>query len=518
MDNCLIELKKLNNGAKLSLPKGNYTVLPTDTSEEFIYVSNNDASLKKIFINLKNLKDVSIDFCGSTLEFKGRITPFYIDNCQNVSIKNVNVKFSRHYYFQAKIKKIDGKKMFIEPTGGDDFSVENGRIILNYGDEVLDYGNKTVFIQEFETEPIRVAKKSGIRITSLGDLSGKAEAYSFSEDGLAVESNVVPPFKAGNTICFFCEQRISDAFVINESKNVLIENVNIYNSPAMGVIAQASENLKLVSVNVIRDEKDKHIITSLADATHFTNCRGKVGLYNCTFENMNDDGTNIHGMYTVVSEVHGNTVDVKFKHFQQYGVKIYRVGDKIAFLDKDNKTRKFVSKICRVESISEQVTRLTFGKELPVTVGDVVENITAMPKVEIVNCKTGGNRPRGFLVATNKKAVVKKCKFYNSECGIGVFADTDYWFESGAVKDINVKDCEFLCNYGGETSAISVRPSVKKAERCFNGKISVKNCKFSCDYGNAVVACNTEKLILKNNYATVRGEKVNFSEKVQLID
>jgi polygalacturonase len=518
MINNLNKIKEIKDGQNIKFSIKNPIVLPSFTDEEYIYVSNNDSSLKKIFVNLKNRKNIVLDFCGHTLEFNGRITPFYIDGCKNVTVKNLNIKFSNHYYFQALIKKIDGKKIFIEPTTDDNFMVENGRIILDYGDEKLDYGNKTVFIQEFETNPVRVAKKSGIRITTLGGGLGKAETYSFSDDKKYIECSINPPFTEGNTLCFFCENRISDAFVINKSQNVKLQNINIYNSPAMGVVCQVSKNIFLDNVNVVRDKKDKHIITSLADATHFTNCAGKVVIKNCTFENMNDDGTNIHGMYTVVKDVLDKSVDVEFKHFQQFGIDIYRAFDKVVFLDKESKTAKCSGKIIAVKNISDCVTRLTFNEQINVSVGDVLENPTLSPKVRIINCKTGGNRPRGFLIATNKKAVVENCEFYNSECGVGVFADTDFWFEAGAVSDITVKNCIFSSNYGGESSAISVKPSVKKGQNFFNGKITVKNCKFNCDYGDAVNAFNTEKVVLKNNVALVSGNPVEFLDKVKLTD
>ena len=518
MNNYFKILKDIKNGAKIKINREKFSVFPEDTLIKHLYVSNNDASEKRIFVNLEKRRNVVLDFGGATMEVNGRITPFYFYKCKNITIKNVNIKFSRHYYFQAKITKIDGKKIFISPTGGDGFRVENGRIILDYGDEVLDYGNKTVFIQEFETNPVRVARDSNIRITSLGNISGERESYAFSDDGLCVQSNIVPPFKTGNTICFFCEQRISDSFVINECKNVKLENVNIYCSPAMGVIAQASENVKLKNVNVVRDENDKHIVTSLADATHFTNCRGKIILKNCTFENMNDDGTNVHGMYTVVSKVCGNAVEVLFKHFQQYGVKIYRSGDTIQFFDVKEKIKKFSGKVRKVETVSEQVTRLVFDKTPTVNLGDVVENRSANPKVLISGCRTGNNRPRGFLVSTPERVVISDCFFYNSECGIGMFADADFWFESGAFNDITVKNCNFYCNYGGGDAAISAKPSFKKGKGFFNGKLKVLNCTFNCDYGVAVSAYNTGNVILKNNVATVKGEKVSFTDVERLKD
>ena len=172
----------------------------------------------------------------------------------------------------------------------------------------------------------------------------------------------------------------------------------------------------------------------------------------------------------------------------------------------------------KVEYLSEEITRLKLSDTDGISVGGIIENVSAMPKVKISGCNTGGNRPRGFLIATNKKAVVENCSFYNSECGVGVFADTDFWFEAGAVKNLIIKNCVFKNSYGGGNSAVTISPSVTKTEKFFDKKITVKNNVFYCDYGLAVFASNVKFLLIKNNVAIKDGKKIEFNEQVQIKD
>ena len=84
MEKILSNLKITENGTKYSCQKDSYKIDLQDKTGDFMYVSNNDASEKQAFCHLKELKNVTLDFNGSTLLFSGRTVPFIIDKCQNV--------------------------------------------------------------------------------------------------------------------------------------------------------------------------------------------------------------------------------------------------------------------------------------------------------------------------------------------------------------------------------------------------------------------------------------------------
>ena len=75
--------------------------------------------------------------------------------------------------------------------------------------------------------------------------------------------------------------------------------------------------------------------------------------------------------------------------------------------------------------------------------GIVVENHSRMPRVHIENCSTGYNRPRGFLLSTNKDALVENCTFYNLNWGISLTGDALDWFESGSGGNVVLRNNRF---------------------------------------------------------------------------
>ena len=49
----------------------------------------------KVAFYLEKVQNVTLDFNGATLFLHGKIQPFIIDNCKNVTIKNVKVEYER---------------------------------------------------------------------------------------------------------------------------------------------------------------------------------------------------------------------------------------------------------------------------------------------------------------------------------------------------------------------------------------------------------------------------------------
>ena len=131
--------------------------------------------------------------------------------------------------------------------------------------------------------------------------------------------------------------RTSPAIHVLNSKDFSIENVTVHHAGGMGFIAERTENVKLESFNVRLPEGSQRMVTTTADATHFVNCRGKVELANCLFENQLDDPSNIHGIYFPIHKVMAdNKLLIKLGHVEQWGVTPGFVGDEIGIID--NKT------------------------------------------------------------------------------------------------------------------------------------------------------------------------------------
>ena len=93
------------------------------------------------------------------------------------------------------------------------------------------------------------------------------------------------------------------------------------------------------------------------------------------------------------------------------------------------------------------VFRMEFGEDfLAVSADDaVVENLTAMPEVEIVGCRFTLTPTRGLLLTTGRKAMIADNTFLNIPMpSIYISDDARSWYESGAVDGVTIVRNRFI--------------------------------------------------------------------------
>jgi hypothetical protein len=100
----------------------------------------------------------------------------------------------------------------------------------------------------------------------------------------------------------------------------------------MGLIAQRCKNVTLDQMRVAPAEGSGRWVSTLADATHFNHCQGRIVVTDSTFEYMLDDAINVHGVAVpVVSQSGPKSIVGELQHFQQYGLEFARPGERLRF-------------------------------------------------------------------------------------------------------------------------------------------------------------------------------------------
>ena len=257
-----------------------------------------------------------------------------------------------------------------------------------------------------------------------------------------------PRPRKGNKLVFGGVHRNCPGIFCDSSSNLKIEDVTIHNAGGMAFIAQKCENVRLERYAVTPSKG--RIVSATGDATHFVNCRGQVELLDCLFENQMDDATNVHGIYAqIVKTVSPYELEARLVHGQQKGVRFIEAGDVAEIIDSKSLLTYFKASVKEARYINSEMMSLVFHEPLPkVKPGDSVGNVSWNADLHIKGCATRGNRARGFLVSTPGKVAIEGCKFHNEGPAIHISGDANYWFESGAVKDVLIKGNEFdNCNY-----------------------------------------------------------------------
>ena len=108
-----IDTDKIGNNCTVNELRGEYHILPEDCEKYGCNFSNNDRGEKTVRFLLRGLENVVLDGNGSTLVIHGRITPFLLDGCKNVTIRNFNVEYAGKYHIEALLEEVgDGKLCF----------------------------------------------------------------------------------------------------------------------------------------------------------------------------------------------------------------------------------------------------------------------------------------------------------------------------------------------------------------------------------------------------------------------
>ncbi|MFR9546559.1 MAG: right-handed parallel beta-helix repeat-containing protein, partial [Rikenellaceae bacterium] len=306
----------------IELQKGLYRVNPDLAFEKYVAITNHGNGLKKIAFPISNHKKVKIEGNGATLIFNGQMMPFLFENCDRVEVSNLTINWDIPFTFLAEVLATNEAEGWREVRArgkeeGFSWSLKKGKIQFPDidGFSYSSLGSTLAFDAQ--------TKRPIVGALDIHSEPTKVELLSNGNLKIYEKLRQMPP--VGSLLSSKGDRandRYAPAFDFKECGNIILEGVTIHHALGMGFLFERSEDIIIRECKVCLEEGSQRVISSTADATHFANCRGDILIENSLFENMLDDGTNVHGTYVKVSEVvDPHTVRVAFHHFEQLGFK-----------------------------------------------------------------------------------------------------------------------------------------------------------------------------------------------------
>jgi len=468
--------QKIENGTTLTLPEGVHHARPDDFPGRHLHISNNDDGIKHIVFDLSGLENVTIDGNGAELVMHGHIIPFFMENAENITIKNLTIDWAHPFFAQGEV--VDASDTWVEVRFEKEYSVEI-------------HNGKLVAINPDLKHPVHFHN-----INYIDPVKGE-QAYRSTDDFgmLKPESSTVKQ-KAGNTFLLTSESmrnrpkpgqiavfqyagRTSPAIAVQKSENIRIENVTQYHAAAIANIFEGSKNIYIDRMTVKR--RGNRWYSVLNDATHHVGCYGDIFITHSHFEFQGDDAANIHGIYRTVDQANGeNELRLRLMHHQQLGVETIYPGDTVALCNRE--TLEILSKLTvkEVRPHDHQITNYVFEEPLP----DLDwRHVAAMVYKTNVHVNISGNtfqnnRARGILVKTLGQIRIHDNYFHTpGPAVISTYDTSSKWFESGPFNDLeitgNTLDQCMFGQWGRALFSIGTRqgkPTAKNA-RIHNNKI-----------------------------------------------
>lgn len=423
-------------GGTLNVPKGTYhfQVDGARVVTDGLYVSNNQDDFQKwVAMTLHGAKNITIEGNGSEFLFHHRMTAFHLEKSENITFRNFSIDYAQPIHTDSTLIERDETSFTVRFVPGVKYHIdEQGQFSFIIDGEHFDDWGSYVFEGETGRSKYQIAERG-----SFPKLS-KCKAVELKPGTVKFEGSPHPNIVVGDRITHRHNNRNHVTFFIHQSKDTTLENITIHHACAMGVLGQRSENITIDRFRMEPKSGTEHISTAMADATHFSGCKGLIKVTNGHFQGMLDDAINVHGTSLRITKIPDRrTIVAKFMHHQSKGFPIASPGDEIRLID--NRTllpldAKF-HRVAKAEPIDVEHVRISFDADLPEDLhpNHAIENITWTPEVHFANNTVCNNRARGTLFNTPRKCLVENNLIRTAGSAILVAGDANGWFESGAV-------------------------------------------------------------------------------------
>lgn len=495
------------SGSVIHFPKGRYDFWPQYCIEKIYYESNTTVNNpRRCAILIEGINGLVIDCGGSEFVFHDRMQPFTIDNSRNISIKNVSIDWDIPLTAEAEVVEVHPEyiDLLIDPVESP-YVIENGKLVF------VGEGWKSEWwgTMEFDRDTKTVAYKTG-DWGCLGANWRKYEAEAVTPGLVRLHYAFKRQPAMGNYLVLRHSERDHSGMFITGSNNILVEDLQMYHNCGLGILSQFSENLTFRRVNSVPNPEKGRILAGHDDGFHYSNCKGRITIDNCRFHGLMDDPVNVHGTSVrIIEKVGDRIVKCKFMHAQSVGMEWARPGENVGFIENKSMVTVGYGQVAGFRALDVENFEIQFVEPVPpaIEAGDALENLTWTPDLLISNSRFESCRARGVLISTPGKVVVENNVFESSGSAILVAGDANYWYESGGVRDVLIRNNHFTGQcltsmYQFCEAVISIYPEIPEpdlSKPAFHRNIRIENNRFDLFDYPVLYAKSVDQLSFSGN-------------------
>jgi hypothetical protein len=455
----------------LVFPKGRYDFWPEGGVEKAYFESNTtNNNPKRLAVFVDGFAGLTIDGGGSTFVFHDRIQPITVDRSTGVTIRNLSIDWDIPLSAEAVVAAATEEYIDLRIDERQyPHVIENGHLVFT-GEGWRSAWRSTM---EFDGKTLQVVPGTG----DSGCLGGgwREHRAEIVAPGLVrLHRRFERRPAVGNVLVLRHSDRDHAGLFILDSRDVTVENVALHHAAGLGLLAQFSENLTVRNFRAVPSPV-RRVLSGHDDGIQVSNCRGLVLVEGCRFHGLMDDPINVHGTSVRIMERPApDRLVCRFMHEQSTGLGWGHAGDRVGFIENDSMRTVGEGLVASFRPIDRDNFELRLEKPAPAEIepGDALENLTWSPDVVIRGNEFASNRARGLLVSTPGRVVIERNHFESSGSAILIAGDANYWYESGAVRDVAIRNNVFgpAClgsPYQFGEGVISILPEIPKPDPAF---------------------------------------------------
>lgn len=454
------------DNVEIRLLPGVYNISRAQATPILYHVSNttsvheNPDPTKHVGLLIRNADGLTISGAGTTLLTHGEMTPWVIDNCRNVTLRDITIDAADPSVPEMTVISTADSSFTAMPHATSHYRITpEGKLYwTGEGWEFTD-GIAQVYDPDMVTT---------LRCGSPVVDCARAEALPDGSVRFIYSRPLPREIRRGVTFQMRHSFRTEVAGFINRSEKVELDGLNLNFMGNFGVVAQYSTDITYNKVTCAPAKESGRTCAGFADFFQVSGCRGDVNITGCYFAGAHDDPINVHGTHLeVVEQPAPDRLVVRFRHNQTFGFEAFFAGDEVALVNAntllavDNASALHIESACLINDYDMELV-LNRPVTLPATTDNakfVVENLTWTPTVRIADNTFTLTPTRGILVTTCRPVTIENNTFVGIPmASILVADDARSWYESGPVRDLTIRNNVFSnCS----APQILVAPEVK---------------------------------------------------------
>ena len=525
-------LAAVKSGVVLRFAKGEYHF--RSPSKLYYYISNHDnPQPRDVFLPVMNVEDFAMFGEGAVFVFRCSGVGLTLMDTRRVKLKGIAFEWARPPFSEAKIAKVDGGSIVLKPDPMRfPLAVERGRLIA-VGEG---WKNRVPIIQAF----------AGDTLLPLIGIHGMGRAEALADGTIRLEMRkprhpMPRQLRVGDVALMRSGYRPNPGLSLCRAHDTLIEDCTWHGGDGMGLVAQRCENVTVRGSGKASDRmagafarKGSGCATALqADATHFSNCKGRILMENCYFEATVDDVINVHSTALRIESVpKPDTLVCRYMHSQSTGFEVFLPGERIRFIKASTLEPGFETVVKNATITDHRHVVITLSGPAPkeYAPGDAVENADWQRSVVCRNNIAHHVNSRGVLLTTPGKTVIEGNLFDRvSSQVIQLEGDASGWYESGACRDVTIRDNVFRnCAFMRGEGIVQIRPNlkdIKSQKERYHRNIVIERNRFETPRIPLLRACSVSNLVWRDNEVIynesfpARGREpfvVDYSENIDI--
>lgn len=456
----------------LRFQKGVYHFHPKQAAEREYYISNHDQiNPKKVGIALEQCRSLILEGNGAQFVFHGQMLPIALIGSSNCVLKDFSIDFENPHIAQIEIVRNDSSEgMTFRVAPWVKYRISKDGFFETYGEG---WTSRPALGFAFEKETKHV-------VFNTGDLGYSTKGVKTVGKRLLTaplwkDKRLIP----GTIVAMRSWKRPAPGLFLAENKNTVVKNVRVHYAEGMGLLAQLCEDIRLEGFSVcLKGKEDARYFTTQADATHFSQCKGRIVSTGGLYEGMMDDAINVHGVYLKIQKVvDAHTVTAAFMHEQTYGFDFGYAGDSVQFIRSKTMDvlpeKNIIASISPIKPLGKNKGVKTFTIRFQKPIDNLlnkeeafgIENLTWTPEIYFAHNTIRNNRGRGALFSSPEKTLVEENLFdHTSGTAILLCGDCNGWYETGSCRDVTIRNNRFInaltSLYQFTNAVISIYPEI----------------------------------------------------------